>query len=138
MLHGLNMKSLLTAVAMCLVIVGQAAAQSVKAQQPIIVDGSNSETTKSELDLLAQTAGNNDVIILVARLSDKESSRKINQRRLHSVSTYLKAVRAIPEQRIVTAESNPVRGLGRVEAYLCNKLFMVFTLERNKDFAGEQ
>lgn len=138
MSHYLHIKLAFTAVAICFVIVGRAAAQSAEAQPPIIVNGSNNETTKAQLDLLAQSAGNDKLIILIARLGKGESSVRLNRRRLQTASNYLKTVRAIPEQRIITAESKPVRGLGRVEAYLCDKLLMIFTLERNRNFAEEQ
>ncbi len=131
-------KLVFTVVVICTVMAGYVAAQSAEAQKPIVVNGGDNETTKAQLDLLAQTAGNDKLIIMVARLGEGESSRKLNRRRLQAASSYLKTVRAVPEQRIVTAESKPVRGHGRVEVYLCDKLFMVFTLERNKNFAEEQ
>lgn len=139
MLHRLNLRILLTAIAMCLAMVGQVAAQSVKAQHPIIVDGNNNETSKTALALLAQTVSEDNTVFLIARLGVGESSRALSRRRLQVVHSYLDVGRAtpIPRDRVVTAEGEPVRDLGRVEVYLGDKLFMIFTLKRNKNFAPE-
>ena len=102
-----------------------------------LVDGANNETTKAELDLLAEKAGQDKLIILIARLGKSEFSRTLSQQRLRTVRDYLRFTRAVSEDRLVTAEGERVSDVGRVEAYVDGKLFMVFRLRRNKNFAPE-
>jgi hypothetical protein len=97
-------------------------------------DGTHCETTKAELDLVAQTVGRDKTVIIIARLSAGEASRTINRRRLGGLRDYLESVRAFPPDKLITAEGERVRGLGQVELYVGGELFMVFTLNRNKDF----
>jgi hypothetical protein len=97
-------------------------------------DGTHCETTKAELDLVAQTAGRDKTIIIIARLGIGESSRVINRRRMGGLRDYLESARAFPPDKLITAEGERVRGLGRIELYVGGELLMVFTLKRNKDF----
>src|SRR5437588_4811956 len=113
----LNIFFVVAATTICFTVAGLTFAQNVKEPEPIIVNGNNNETTKAELDRLAQTAGDSKLIIMIARLGHAESSRKLNHRRLQVLSNYLETVRAIPKQRIVKAESEPMQGIGRVEIY---------------------
>jgi hypothetical protein len=85
------------------------------------------------LDLVAQRAGQEDFIIIIARLGTKETSLKLNRERMQLLADYLGNTRGVPKQRIVLAEGERVRGLGRVEIYLGGRLFTVFTINRNKD-----
>ena len=103
------------------------------------VDGSYYESTLTYLETLARTARENQdaLIFVIARLGSGESSRRLNRRRLFAVRDFLKEERFIPAQRVIAAEGEPARGVGRVEVYIGGKLFMVFTLPRNKFFAGE-
>lgn len=126
-----------TAAALCITVVSSSFAQTVKQMEPTLVNGNNNETTKAELDQLATNAGNNKLIIMIARLGRSEFSRRLSQRRLQTLSSYLETVRAIPKQQIVKAEGGPIQGPGRVEVYLEGKLYMIFTLARNKNFAQE-
>ena len=116
---------------------GLSKSQTVQRQEPIIVDGNNNETTKAELDLLAEKAGQKKLIILIARLGNAEFSKRLSQRRLRTVRDYLRFTRAVSTERIIAAEGDRVQNVGRVEAYLEGRLFMVFELARNKDFAPE-
>ena len=133
-----NIKVALAFLAICCVAGDCAAAQKTEGSKPIIINGSSNETVKAQLDLLAQTVGDDKLIIAIAHLGNGESSPRLNRRRLRSIRSYLETVRAVPEQKIITAVGESVRGLGRVEVYLCDRLFMIFTLERNKEFAKEQ
>jgi len=119
------------------VISNTSASQILQRPEPIIVDGSNNETTKAELDLLAQKAGSDKLIILIARTGRRESSRRVNQQRLRTVRDYLRSTRAISNERIVTAEGETHGDAGQVESYVDGKLFMVFRLPLNKNFARE-
>jgi hypothetical protein len=123
----------------CCALSGPIFAQTTNVTEPRFVAGDNNETTKAELDLLAQTARRHSdhLIFIIARLGNGERSRRLNRRRLHAIRDFLKQERFIPEQRLIAAEGEPMRGLGRVEVYLGGKLFMVFTLPRNKFFAPE-
>jgi hypothetical protein len=87
------------------------------------------------LDLVAQRAGQEGFIIIIARLGTKETSRKLNRERMQLLADYLGNTRGVPKGRIVLAEGERVRGLGRVEIYLSGRLFTVFTINRNKDLA---
>jgi hypothetical protein len=128
---------LTTAVLVCCATSNIGSPQMLQRPDPIIVDGSNNETTKAELDLLAEKAGTDRLIILIARLGRKEFSRQLNRQRLRTVSEYLKFTRAISADRLVTAEGEKRNEVGQVEAYVDGKLFMVFRLPRNKNFAPE-
>jgi hypothetical protein len=137
MIRRLNIKPSLIALAACYCLASHIHAQGPARPEPIWVNGDNNETTKTELDLLAQQAGDNQLIITIARLGSAESARRLSRRRLQAVRDYLESVRAIARTRIISAEGERVRGRGRVEVYLGGKLFMVFTLGRNKGFAPE-
>src|SRR5437016_5060380 len=124
-------------VSLCSVISNTSASQSLQRPEPIIVDGSNNETTKAELDLLAQKAGSDKLIILIARPGRKELSRRVSKERLRTVRDYLRFTRTISKDRLVTAEGETDSDAGQVEAYVDGKLFMVFRLPLNKNFARE-
>lgn len=131
-----NIKLIVIALVIC-VTPGHAAAHCAEVSEPRIINGGNYESTIAELDLIAQTVGEDKLIIMIARVGNREPARSLNRLRLQAVRDYLKFTRAISEQRIVTAEGDPVRGLGRVEVYLDGKLFTVFTLPRKRNFAPE-
>jgi hypothetical protein len=128
---------LAVAVVLCCAISQVNALQVPQRPEPIIVYGSNNETTKAELDLLAEKAGKDKLIILIARLGRREFSRRLSQQRLRTVRDYLRFTRAMSENRLITAEGERVSDFGRVEAYLDGKLVMVFRLSPNKNFASE-
>ena len=133
-----NIKLALVGLVMCCVPGNHVAAQQAKVSEPIMVNGSNNEITKANLDMLAQAAMSDRLIIAIARLGSGELSPKLSLHRLRTIRSYLETVRAMPKQRIITAEGKPVHDVGRVEVYMSDMLFMVFTLERTKDFAPEQ
>lgn len=132
-----NIRLTFIALVICCVMTGYATAHCSEVSEPRIINGSNYESTIAELDLIAQTVGEDKLIIMIARVGNREPAHSLNRRRLRTVRDYLKFTRAISEQRIVTAEGEPMRGLGRVEVYLDGKLFTVFTLERKRNFAPE-
>jgi hypothetical protein len=138
MRHHFNNKIALVVLILCCLSGNHIAAQQPKAADPIIINGNNNETTKAEWDLLAERVVDSQLIVAIARLGKGESSSILNRRRLHTMRNYLETTRAIPKHRIITAVGEPVRGVGRIEVYLCDKLFRVFTLERNRNFAREQ
>jgi hypothetical protein len=103
--------------------------------KPIIVNGNNNESAKANLDWVAQSAGDNQTIIVIARTGTNELTRNLNSKRLQTIRLYLQNMRGISKEKIVTAEGKRVTGKGRVEIYLGGHLFMVFNLVRNKNFA---
>jgi hypothetical protein len=127
----------LGALVACILIAGSALAQAESSKPRIFerFDGTHCETTKAELDLIAERADQDGLIIIIASLGTKEASRKLNRRRMHMLADYLQMTRSISAERIVTAEGERVRGLGRVEIYVKGRLFTVFTVNRNKDLA---
>lgn len=112
----------------------QSSGQSTK---PIIRTDNNCESNKAYFDYLATSAGEEGLIIVIARLGVGEHSRKYNQRRLRTIGAYLSNVRNIPSKRIITAEGERMRnGLGRIEVYIGGKAAVVFIVGRNKDLQG--
>ncbi len=98
------------------------------------IDGTNCENTKSVLVAAAQAAGEDATIIIIARLGSGEFLRSVARRRLAGAKDYLEAVGGIRRERLVTAQGERVRGLGKVEVYVGGKLYEVFALKRNKGF----
>src|SRR5687767_14940726 len=90
-------------VATSIVLGGNAAARPPQSSPPIFSDDNNCESNKSYWGLIA-TDSQDDLIILIARLGDGERARRLNQRRLHNIYTYLTYIRKIPEARIVRAQ----------------------------------
>jgi hypothetical protein len=112
-------------------------AQAQKAPTgPIYGSGSDNESAKAILDLIAQDAGADKLIIIVAHNGDRESPN-INWRRLKTAGQYFENTRGIPKSRLVTAAGTRVHGSGRLDIYLDGKLSVVFTFRRNRDFAPE-
>lgn len=121
----------------CILFGGSASAQDVPVKPYVYerFDGTHCETTKAALDLIAQRAGQDGFIIIIARLGTKEYSRTLNRERMQLLADFMHNTRGVPRERIVLAEGKRVRGLGRVEIYLKGRLFTVFTINRNKDLA---
>jgi len=109
--------AVVSAVVVCCAILHVNALQVTQRPEPSIVYGSNNETTKAELDLLAEKAGKDKLIILIARLGRREFSRRLSQQRLRTVRDYLRFTRAMSADRLITAEGERVGDFGRVEAY---------------------
>jgi hypothetical protein len=130
-------KIIVIALAICSAVTSHALAQGVEVSKPIVVNGASYEDSKTHLDFLAERAGDDKLIIMIARLGDGESARNLNRRRLRTARSHQEIVRAIPRERIVIAEGESVRGSGRIEVYLDGKLLMVFLFGKNKDFAKE-
>ena len=131
------LKFVLIALAICPCFASQAPAQSSNLTKPITANGNNCESNKAYWDLVAVEANeNSSTIIVIARLGDGERARRLNHRRLHNLFTYLNYIREIALERLVRADGERVRGLGRVEAYINGKLFIVFTVGRNQDLQG--
>ena len=122
-----------------LMLSGHAYAQSDQPPEPYVVVGvdcNDEEYVKALLDDAAITAGKDKTIIIIARLGTGERSRKYIRHRLLIASAYLRGERGVPENRIITAEGERVRGLGQVEIYVGGRLHVLFKMKRNKGFGG--
>ena len=73
MLNYSKIKAVLTSLMLCSALNCHAVAQGAKTSEPILVNGDSNEDLKALLDLLAQTAGTDKLIIMVGRLGSKES-----------------------------------------------------------------
>jgi hypothetical protein len=130
-------KLALLAFIICFGAVFHARAQTTAATEPILANGGNNEDSKAVLDLIAQKAGAEKLIIMVVRHGDREVSHKLNRGRLEIASTYLQNSRGIPKAHLIRAEGERIRGRGRLEIYLDGKLLVIFTFPRNRNFAPE-
>jgi hypothetical protein len=134
-------KAFLILLSLCCSLPTLAVAQSKASSEPLIVgrnigiDATSCETTKADFDLIAQTAnGKESNVIVIARLGKGERSRSISRLRLRQVREWLLMVRGYSPGRIITAEGERSRGLGRVEVYISGKPFIIYHMKRNKDF----
>ena len=130
-------------ITLCLMILSFArATQTEQSTKPIIaegsagegIDGSNCDNTKALFDLIAQTAGAEETIIVIGRLGRGESSRELVRHRMRNLQDFVYMVRGVAKERVVLAEGEPVNGLGQVDVYVKGKLIVVFRLKRNRDF----
>lgn len=69
-------------------------------------------------------------VILVARLGEGETLRRLNLRRLHNVAARLYSVKSI-----IKTEGDKIGGKGHVEIYLDGQLNAILLAHRNKDLA---
>ena len=106
--------------------------QTIDKKHPIVVRAANNETTKANLDLLAESAGTDKLIILISRLGRSESSRSLGWLRMRTAQDYLRGTRAFHKERIILGEGERTSRNGRIEVYLDNKLFMIFVFDINQ------
>jgi len=102
--------------------------------EPDGITGADCEGAMARLDFIAiaaEKSGEDETVIIIARLGSGESSRGLIAGRLRQVADYLS--RRLPRDRVVTAEGARVRGLGQLEFYVAGKLHSVFRLRRNRD-----
>jgi hypothetical protein len=111
--------------------------QTTTSEKPFVVGADNNESSKASLDLLAERAGRDKLIVFVARLGTLEPAQSLRRRRLHTALEYLQSTRDFPAERLVSAFGDPISKEGRIEVYLDNKLFMIFLFKRNENFASE-
>jgi len=93
----------------------------------------NCEFNVSVLTGVHRVAGDEGLVIMIARLGRGEVSRKLNRRRLHNARTFLTEFGHRSPETIVTAEGDRVDGYGRVELYAGGKLFYVLFASQNAD-----
>jgi len=86
------------------------------------------------LDTAHHLAGDDTVIIAVARLGTGERNPALNRRRLHNVKAYLTSFgwkRRL--DTVVTAEGERVNGFGRIDVYVRGGLWATLAVRRNDD-----
>ena len=93
----------------------------------------NCEFNVSVLTGAHRVAGDDGLLIVIARLGRGEVSRELNHRRLHNVRAFLIEFGHRSPKTIVTAEGDRVDGYGRVELYAGGKLFQVLMAGPNAD-----
>ena len=93
------------------------------------------------LDVLTQRTPEDELIIVIARLGDGETSPNLSRRRLYNVRAYWTEF-LYPEGRrkpetIILAEGDRVKGYGQLEFYVGGKLVNLIKVSRNADlFVG--
>ena len=92
------------------------------------------ESNAITLDTIHQIAGEDGLIIVIARLGNAERKRELNRRRLQNIRSYLIKFgwRRSPKT-VILAEGDRVEGYGRVELYAAGKLVAVLVAERNRN-----
>lgn len=94
----------------------------------------NCETNIHYLDNAHHLAGDDSIIIAVARLGTGETDPNLNRRRLHNVRAYLTQFawkRAADS--VVTADGERVEGYGRIDIYVRGGHWASLAVRRNGD-----
>lgn len=135
--HKKRMTVLAGMCCMCWLVVTSAVAQNAESPATYVTIGNTCESNIARLDRIHSEAGDDGLVIAIARIGDGEQSRRLNQRRLHNVRLYLERVRGRAPKTLITAESERARGRGRVEIYVGGKLVDVLGVARGEDlYAG--
>lgn len=86
------------------------------------------------LDNAHHLAGADTIIIAVAHLGTGERNPELNRRRLHNVRAYLTTFAwKRPRSTVITAEGEPVNGVGRVNIYVRGFMWASMGVRRNDD-----
>ncbi len=113
------------------------AQQSTSPSSPNNLKPTNCEMNAAMLDRVPQNRfqgeAENDLVIAIAHLGEREYSSELNRRRLFNVRYRLENYRGLNPKRIVVAQGEGVKGYGRVELYVDGVLFEVLVAERGKD-----
>lgn len=72
-----------------------------------------------------------ELVFVIARLGRGETSRHLNQRRLHNAKTYLE--NRLSSEQIILAEGERSSKEGRVEFYVRNKLVLISLIRPGRD-----
>ncbi len=133
-----TIKIALLAFMICFSTVLHIRAQNNGPTEPILANGGNNEDSKAVLDLVAQKAGAEKLIILVVHLGDREVSRKLNRGRLEIAGTCLQNTRGIPKAHLIRAEGDRTRGRGRLEIYLDGKFARRVYISAQPEFCARR
>lgn len=92
------------------------------------------EVNDNLLDNAHHLAGDDTIIIAVARLGTGEQNPEVNRRRLHNVKAYLTNFGwRRPRETVITAEGERVNGYGRIEIYVRGGHWATLAVRRNGD-----
>jgi hypothetical protein len=90
------------------------------------------------LENITQATPDDDTIIVIARLGDKDLKPNLNKRRLHNIRVYWTDAKEEPYRRdpktIILAEGERVKGYGQIEFYVRGRLVEIVKVHRNSDF----
>ena len=96
-------------------------AQNRMHNPPLELRSANCEIDESNFNIVRVDAlerlGEDDFLIVIARLGSGDRSRDLNRRRLSATREWFNKA-AFPTNRLVLAEGERVRGNGRVEFYV--------------------
>ena len=102
------------------------------------VRNSKPEPTNCEFNIALLDAANaragSEEIIIITRPSNKEKRANLSGRRLHNAREYFKTI-GRTGAGLISAEAPPIDGRALIELYLKGKLFHVFAIDHNLDFA---
>lgn len=93
----------------------------------------NCEFNVSVLTGAHRVAGDDGLVIIIARLGRGEVKRALNRRRLHNARAFLVQFGHRSPKTIITAEGDRIDGYGRLELYAGGKLFHVLMTSPNAD-----
>lgn len=109
------------------------AGQSARSPRPPEPVSSFCESNIALLDAAHAEAGEDGLIIAIARLGSGERNRVLNHRRLYNLRTYLEKFRKRKGETIITAEGQRIKDSGRIEVYVGGKLQVILELNRGQD-----
>jgi len=132
-------KFLVFACTLCVIVVClRTAAAQIKSEltpfpaEKVATEPTNCEFNIAILDAAHSQAGNDGLVIVIARLGRNERS-ELSRRRLHNVKTYLEQFAGRRTQTIITAEGDRVNGYGLVELYVKGQHFYTLKVRSNSD-----
>lgn len=121
-------------IAVNLTVIGQSHKAQSRQQTELGSAVNGCEYNSARLFNLDQSAGENVLVIAIARRGKGEEAQTLNRRRLHNLRTYLVKFLKRDPGTIVTAAGDRVPGLGRIDVYVSGKLVETFEMKRNEDF----
>jgi hypothetical protein len=134
----MKIKFLLFTCALILIGVVKVSAQAdslTLAADKTVSKPTNCEFNISVLDAAHSKAGSDSLVIIIARLGDRENRRNLNHRRLHNIRTYLKDFVGRDTRITITAQGDRIKGYGRIEIYVKGQHFYTLMVGFNLDFA---
>jgi hypothetical protein len=122
------MKNVMLLGLLSFVLAGNSIGQTINEEQI-----TSCEINNLHLNSAHQAAGDDWVIIAIARLGKNEKQRTLNKRRLYNVRAYLTGGWKRKLNTIVLAESERTDGFGKIEIYVAGMLSGILVIPTNKD-----
>ena len=131
----LRIISFFSVLCLCLLISGFAvAAQDPSDDRVHVIGPGFCQDNEVTLDVIAQNTPADGLLIVIARLGQKEARAGLNRRRLHNVRTFWTEFRNKRKpETIILAEGERVKDHGRLEVYVGGKLAVILKLKRDVD-----